>query len=221
MAKGDIVAFLDDDCEPEPNWVENILKAFENDQVDVIQGKINLPKSTFLGDSISALGFPGGGAIGFEKIWHVDSEGYTDHITSANFAARREVFERHGFFDESFPLPASEDPEISWRLSRQGVKIKYCPDVAVLHPPRTNFFDFVRWQVVRGRGNYYFKKKVGPVGRFIQLRIWSSWNIIKAYWKDPKFPLILFLLFLSFVLQQYGYLVEMGKDRRSQKAKKN
>lgn len=216
QTSGDIVAFVDSDCEATPEWIEEIYNHFQKyPQEQVIMGKVRIPDSTYMGDSISALGFPGGGSIGFDKIWHVDENNLTDHITSCNFAAKKQVFEENGYFDESFPLPGCEDPELSYRLTQHDVPIRYTDDVVVFHEARTSFSSFVRWQIVRGRGNYYFKQKIGSVKGFLKLRIWSSLNIIKAFYKDSKFPLIFFLLFTSFVLQQYGFIFEKrraGKD---------
>jgi len=212
-ASGEVIAFIDADCEATSGWVEAIKKRFSNNPgVQVIMGNLKIPSSTFLGDSISALGFPGGGSVGFDKMWKVDENGFTDHITSANFAARKDVFEKYGMFDEGFPLPGSEDPELSFRLTKLGVPILYCPEILVYHVPRTDMTSFVRWQIVRGRGNYYFKQRVGQVGNFIKLRLWSSWNIVKTFIMDPKFPLIFGLLALSFVLQQYGFYIEKRKN---------
>ena len=208
QARGEIIAFTDSDCVLPTNWLQNIYQNFKEKNLQVIAGNVKIPKSNILGDSISALGFPGGGSVGFDKIWRVDEDGTTDHITSCNFAASREVLQKHGAFDESFPLPGCEDPELSYRFSKLGVDIKYCHDVIVFHEPRTNLLSFIQWQLIRGRGNFYFKKKMGKVGNFIKLRIWSSMNIIKAYHKDMKFPIIFFLLSLSFILQQIGYFLE-------------
>ena len=213
LAKGEIIAFTDADCEVAPDWIESILKNFQTKDIKVLMGNVKIPKSTFLGDSISALGFPGGGSIGFDKVWKVDKDGNTDHITSCNFALRKEVFEKYGAFDESFPLPGCEDPELSYRLTQKKVPIKFTSDVVVFHGPRTKFFSFVRWQIIRGRGNYYFKKRIGSVKSFVKLRIWSSKNIIKTFYRDLKFPLIFFLLAFSFVLQQYGFFIEKKRDK--------
>ena len=95
-ANGEILAFMDSDCWASDDWVDNILKAFRDSDLMVLMGGVSIPKSTFLGDSISALGFPGGGNLGFENVWKVDKDGYTKHITSCNFAARKEVFEKYG-----------------------------------------------------------------------------------------------------------------------------
>lgn len=215
-ARGEILAFTDADCVLSPDWLRNIYHNFRGKNLHVLAGNVDIPKSNILGDSISALGFPGGGSIGFEKVWRVGEDGTTDHITSCNFAAHKEVFRKHGAFDESFPLPGCEDPELSYRLTKKGVIISYRPDVIVYHEPRTNLLSFIKWQLIRGRSNFYFKKKVGKVRNFIKLRMWSSMNIIKTYYKDFKFPLIIFLLSLSFIFQQIGYFLEAVRHRRKQ-----
>lgn len=37
-AKGDIISFLDDDCEPPPNWIDSILTIFNRTNADVVLG---------------------------------------------------------------------------------------------------------------------------------------------------------------------------------------
>ena len=217
-SKGKYITFIDSDCVASKNWFSSIKRNFEGDITSAIMGNTKIPKSTLIGDSISALGFPGGANAGFENMWHVSKEGFTDHITSCNFAAKKEVFEKYGLFDESFPLAGGEDPELSYRLSKNGVKIKYCPDVLVYHEPRKELLSFIKWMIYRGRSNYYFKKKVGKVGNFVKLRLWSSKNIIKKFLFDQKIILIIPLLFLSFILQQIGYMWERYSYRWNRKA---
>ncbi|MEM4267169.1 MAG: glycosyltransferase [Candidatus Nanoarchaeia archaeon] len=207
-AKGEIVAFTDSDCEAKEDWLENINKFFSNKNNEVMMGKVVIPKSTFIGDSISALGFPAGGHVGFENMWKVSKEGFTDHLSSCNMALRKKVFEEHGMIDESFPLAGAEDSELSYRLTKNGVKIRYNAEAIVVHEPRTSLKSFIKWQITRGRSNYHFKKKIGDVNEFIKLRAWSTKNIMKRYATDPKIVIIIPLLALSFTLQQYGYFKE-------------
>ena len=213
-ARAAIVAFTDADVVLPPDWLTRLDEAFADDTVRVIVGNVIAPPSTVLGNAIAAQGFPGGGSIGFDKMWKVSPEGYTGNITSCNFAARKDVFETYGAFDESFPLAGGEDTELSYRFGRQGVKIKYVPSVTVFHPPRTGFFEWVRWQISRGRASYQFKQKIGDVSGYVRLRIWSSWNVVKASFPKPRFPLVVLLLAMSFVLQQWGYLVEKLSGRQ-------
>ncbi len=205
-ARGKFITFIDSDCVPKEDWLENLLDSI-GDDVHVATGGTMVPDSNFIGTSISALGFPGGGSVGFDKMWHVSSNGFTDHLATGNVVIKRRVFDEVGLFDESLKHGA-EDAELSVRLTRAGVKIKYCPDATVLHTPRASLLTFIRWQFKRGRANYHFRKKVGSVSKFISLRLWSSKNILRENIRKKHFPLVLVLLSASFLLQQAGYMWE-------------
>jgi len=212
IAKGDVFAFMDADCHPETDWVEQIEKQFRDKNVSVIVGGARVVSSTLLGQAIAALGFPAGGAIGFEKMWRVAPDGTVRTVSSANFAIRKWVIEKIGGFDETFSYYC-EDAWFAHCLVKAGVPITYIPDIEVQHAPMESLHRFFVWHYNRGRGNYVFKRKVGKVMGFVKLRIWSSMNIIKNYYKDAKFPLILFLLGSSFFLQQLGFFVEKFRSK--------
>ena len=105
-------------------------------------GKIVLLPSNFLGDSISALGFPAGGSIGFDKIWKVDAKGFTDSLSTCNCAIRKDAFEKIGGFDESFPFPGGEDSLLAYNLRNLNYRIKYCTNIVVYHAARDSFRGF-------------------------------------------------------------------------------
>lgn len=205
-AKGEILVFTDDDCRVTADWLENIQRHFSQNNFEAAMGRLILMPSTLLGDSISALGFPAGGAIGFDKIWKVDEKGFTDSLSSCNCAIKRSVFEKIGGFDVSFPYPGGEDSFLAYRLRKMHYRIKYCPDVIVIHEARDSFPGFLKWQFYRGISSFLFSTKISDKKKFVDLRMWSTANIIKCYLKDKKFPLILFLLGTSFVSQLSGYL---------------
>jgi len=207
--KANVVAFIDSDCAADEDFLACIERGFaEHSDVGALVGNTRIPRSTFLGNCISELGFPGGANAGFQNVWHVSPEGYTNHISSCNFAVRREVLDKCGMFDESFPFPGGEDSEYSYRITRMGMKILYCPGMIVWHEPRANLASFVRWQLLRGRANYHFRRRVRRVSQFIVLRLWSSLNILRNNLRKPRIFVILVLLALSLFLQQFGYLQE-------------
>ncbi len=212
-AGADIIAFIDSDVIVADNWINNILKYFKDKDLQVVMGGVKISKSTFLGDSISALGFPGGGSVGFDKIWKVDEHGYTQHITSCNFIARKKIFEKYGYFDESFPFAGGEDPELAYRWSGQGVKIRYISNILVYHKARKDMKSFIRWMIIRGKSSYLFQQKVDGVGKFISLRLWSTKNIIKKFIFTPNIILIIPLLFLGYFLQVCGYFLQLKNDK--------
>jgi glycosyltransferase involved in cell wall biosynthesis len=204
-ALGEILVFTDSDCEVAPEWLERMDRHFRNENVDAIMGKLVLKSSTFLGDSISALGFPAGGSIGFEKIWKVDKEGVTDSLSSCNCAVRKTLFWKVGGFDESFPYAGGEDSLFAYHLRKNGCRIQFCPDVVARHGARDSLRSFLKWQFRRGQSSYIFSTKVWERGNYMALRVWSTANILKSSFADRKFPLILCLLGLSVVVQAMGF----------------
>jgi len=207
-AKHSIIIFIDDDCWVQDNWLNSLLMPFENDpNILATTSGTHIPRSNFLGDCISALGFPGGGSIGFSKMWKVSKNGFTNHLTVGNCALRKSLFKIVGLFDESMKSGA-EDAEFSFRMEKVKIPIKYVKKAYAFHEARTTLKEFIKWQLRRGRANYQFKQKVGPIEKFIKLRLWSTRNIFKKNLTNPALPIIFLLLGLSFILQQYGFILE-------------
>ena len=204
-AKGDLLVFTDSDCKAGPDWLENIHRHFENNDIHALMGRLVIFPSTFLGDSISGLGFPAGGAIGFDKIWRVDENGFTNSLSSCNCALRKDIYQDIGGYDEIFPFAGGEDSYLAYCLRKAGYRIKYCPDVVSYHPARSTLKNFINWQFKRGISSFIFSRKITGKKNFLLLRIWSTKNIISHYCRDLKFPLILILLFTSIVTQFAGY----------------
>ena len=219
-AKGDVLAFIDSDCRPSFDWVEQIHGLFQGNDISVAMGKIRVQSESFTSDCISALGFPAGGSLGFEKMWPVNEEGFTNSLSSCNFAIRKKVFQNLRGFDEDFKIYC-EDSEFAFRLIKSGYKIKYCPELIVFHEPMTRISEFLKNHLKRGEGNFIFKKKIGNVENYIKMRLWSSKNIIKANSNNFKLPMILLLLALSFGCQQIGYLRKSLAEEHENRIRRN
>jgi len=169
-------------------------------------GEVRIPPSSYLGDSISALGFPGGGSVGFAVMFEVDDEGFTRHLSTLNCAIRRTVFDRVGGFDETM-IAGGEDGELSYRISQAGLTIRHCPNAVVEHEARSDLLGFARWFFTRGRAAYQFSRRA-PAGPVIAKRLRSYGRIIRLHRTDPKLAAILPLLAASVVLQQAGFVWE-------------
>ncbi len=207
IAKGDVIVFTDSDCRVADDWLEKIEKRFDSNQIDAVMGKLILDPSTYFGDCISALGFPAGGSIGFDKIWRVDEKGCTDSLSTCNCAIRKNVFEEIGGFDETFPYPGGEDTLLAVSLCKKGYRIYYCPEIIVYHAARSKLKDFVRWQYRRGVSSSIFSKKITEKRSFIKLRLWSIKNILSHNKFDKKLPAILLLLTVGYLVQITGYFL--------------
>lgn len=215
-AAGDLIAFTDSDCRLSPDWLANMKRHFGSNDFQALMGKLILLPSSTLGNSISALGFPAGGSVGFDKIWKVDAKGFTNSLSTCNCAVKKETFDRIGGFDESFPYPGGEDSLLAYRLNQFGYKIKYCKDVIAYHPARNSLQGFFKWHFRRGISSYIFSKKVDRKKDFLLLRIRSTVNIIRHNCLDYKFPLIFLLLCSSYLTQLVGVLsVRFNKEQHA------
>lgn len=115
-ATSEWIAFIDDDCEPQPGWLDALAAA--SSDADVIEGRTLAPGAT---DSP------------FEE--HVENE-RGGSLWSCNLAVRRAAFEQLGGFDEDFAEAGGEDMEFAWRVARAGLRVRFAPQALVHHPPR-------------------------------------------------------------------------------------
>jgi glycosyltransferase involved in cell wall biosynthesis/GT2 family glycosyltransferase len=115
-ARGNIVAFTDDDCIPEADWLEKAARQFDQRPLAGLEGRIRSEK---LGDAkwrtVSNVGFEG---VGF---------------MTANMFYRRDLLRRVEGFDERFH-DFREDTDLAWRVMEFG-EIPHASDVVVFHPP--------------------------------------------------------------------------------------
>lgn len=117
-ARGEILAFTDDDCQPNSDWLENSIRYFNDLQIIGIEGLISSDK---LEDK------------NFRHVTNLNFEGLG--FMTANLFLRREVFMAIDGFDESFDHPHfREDTDLGWRACEYG-KIPFAHDVRVFHPP--------------------------------------------------------------------------------------
>jgi len=205
-AQGNILVFTDSDCRVHPGWLEAIRMRFSHSRQDAIMGRVVLPPSSRLGDAISALGFPAGGSVGFEKIWPVNHEGLTTSLSTCNCALTRQAFFAAGGLDESFPFPGGEDSLLAYRLLEGGFSIRYCPEIAISHGARDDLAGFIRWQFKRGISSYLFSSKVARRGAYVGWRFRSTANVVRKAYQDRRLPLVMTLFAGSAVLQVSGFI---------------
>ncbi len=207
-ARNDILFFTDSDCKLGAETLRTVADNIEKE--NILVGDTVTEARTRLGKLVSHLGFPGGGGIGFENVWKVDHDGYTKSISSCNLAIRKNVFFNTGMFDSSFPVAGGEDTVFARTVIDNGYRIKYVKQQIIYHVEVESFHRFLQWQITRGRGNYHIKRRLGRVGGFFLLRIWSFKNsLFKAgLWS----PVVLVLIFLAVIYQTKGYQIEKRKN---------
>lgn len=152
QCKGDLIAFLDDDCIPPENWLKALIDAIDNYQADGAGGTYEETDQLLI-DRRKRQNYPyvemedkqglvgAGGNLMFTRSWLdrcIESDGYV--------------------FNEEFRI--SQDWELILRSRQRGVKLIYMP-VRVKHLKKINAPDYLRQQYGRGKGIamlYQFQK---------------------------------------------------------------
>lgn len=126
-AKGDILAFLDGDCRPRPDWLSNAVAAMRRAGADLAGGRIDIEAG---GSGLLAA---------YERLSYVrQEETIRDHGTSAggNLLIARRVIDAIGPFRTE--LRSGGDGEICVRARRAGFAIVYAGDAVVSHTAVNN-----------------------------------------------------------------------------------
>jgi GT2 family glycosyltransferase len=116
-AEAGLVAFTDDDCRPDAEWLERLLAAASGEDV-FVQGRTEPDP-----DERQLL-------IGLARTLHVDRP--NDWYATCNIAYPVRLLERLGGFDETFRFSA-EDADLGLRARRAGARRVFEHRALVLH----------------------------------------------------------------------------------------
>ncbi|MEM6831420.1 MAG: glycosyltransferase, partial [Bacteroidota bacterium] len=180
-ANGSIIAFTDDDCEVARDWLQVILREM-SDEVVGLQGMTYTDNK-----KVTPL------------THQIDNRKGHHSIPTCNAAYRRDRLIQIDGFDESFPYPHNEDTDVGWRMQELGI-VKFCADMKVYHPPRTDQFSKVakRMNILDSEFTLYEKnpqlykkyRSTNPLKHiysnvFVNVMLYYTYSRFK-YWKRPK-----------------------------------
>jgi len=133
LARGEIIAFFDDDVVVTPEWLNVAANFFKHETFDVMQGPILVPPEVEHDENfvraqrkfrtINFVKYP----LGLKEI---------KTLTGANMAVRRQMFSKIGAFNEELGpgrSGISEDVEFAKRVLKAGGRIGYEHRAAVYH----------------------------------------------------------------------------------------
>lgn len=140
-ANGDVLVFLDDDVDIEPDLFARLGEAYRDPEVVGATGRIVEPESGRRGGPRSAIRrlLPGGGQEGtFTRYGYprylrdLDSPADVEFMQGCFMSARRELATQVLFDEELGGYALAEDEDFSYRLSRLG-RIRYVPEIVIHH----------------------------------------------------------------------------------------
>jgi GT2 family glycosyltransferase len=156
-ARGDVVAFLDDDMLVDAGWLAGLLdRLAEKGDRCVVSGRVTPGEPEV----------PGAWAP--STIVDEEARSYAgrldaDVLFAGNMALYRSAFDEVGRFDERLgagtTLPSAEDNDFCYRLLRQGFVIEYRPEMLAVHRAwrRENAQVVLKHDYGRGQGGFYAK----------------------------------------------------------------
>jgi mycofactocin system glycosyltransferase len=139
FASGEILAFIDSDCTASPEWLTELIGAFDDEQVSAVGGWVDGLHSASPLDRyeavMSSLNLGGREQSG-------DAGEDTFYLPSCNLLVRRSAFSSLGGFRQE--LRVGEDVDLTWRMRDAGGRIIYLPRGRVWHEHRSRLKAFMK-----------------------------------------------------------------------------
>jgi GT2 family glycosyltransferase len=150
-ATGEIVAYIDDDAYPDPQWLKYLAETFRTtDHAGVGGPNIPPPIDGPIADCVANA--PGG------PVHVLLSDRVAEHIPGCNMAFRKTRLEAIGGFDPQFRV-AGDDVDVCWRLQERGWTLGFHPAAVVWHHRRNSLRAYWKQQQGYGKAETLLKKK--------------------------------------------------------------
>ena len=150
-ASGEILAFTDDDCEPDREWLARLRRVFADGRFAAAGGP-NLPPRPRTWREAVVCAAPGAPS----HVMLDDEE--AEHLPGCNLAVTKAAFEAIGGFDPVFHT-AGDDVDFCWRLRSAGYRLGFAPGAFVWHWRRPSIRAFLYQQIGYGRAERLLIRK--------------------------------------------------------------
>jgi len=153
LAKGTLIAFLDDDCTPAWDWLHSLAER-----------SILFPECMIGGHTLNALPWNLCSTASqliadvVYRYYNADPEN-ARFITSNNMLVPAKALREIGQFDASFSTSAAEDRELCDRWRHNGYQIVYAPEALIHHAHAMSLRGYLRQHFNYGRGACHFHRK--------------------------------------------------------------
>jgi GT2 family glycosyltransferase len=157
-ARAPLIAFTDDDCRPDPDWLARMVDAAAENPGAVVQGRVR--PDPFETDILAAP---------HARTIEVEPPG--PFAQTCNVLYPRELLERVGGFEESFPLLAGEDTDLYLRAREAGAGYVGAPDALVYHAVESSSLVGAVKRSIRWQHLAYVVKRHPQMRERLELRV--------------------------------------------------
>lgn len=211
-ARGEYLAFTDDDCVPDARWLTALAAAFAEHPSSAVAvgGRV----VNALSDGVYSVASQLLIEFLYEYYNYAGAGGGRFFIT-ANLAVPAAGFRAVGGFDVTFPLAGAEDRDFCDRWRERGFDMAYADAAVVHHAHGLGLRSFCRQHFNYGRGAHYLHRTRARRGerrlRIEPLRFYAKligYPLSKS--REARRARLALLLFLSQVTYGGGYFFERG-----------
>lgn len=157
-AKGDLVAFIDDDSYPNSDWLKKAVDVLRKSKVSAVCGPGLTPTAdTFLQKLTGAVLASPLGSGPYSYRFKKGQSRFVDDYPAYNLIVERKVLTELGGFGTKFY--GGEDTALCLKIINAGKKILYHPNIVVYHHRRKFPFEYMRQVGNVGLHRGYFVKK--------------------------------------------------------------
>lgn len=210
LADDEWIAFTDDDCRPDPLWLNALASEASRAPGAALGGRvINALTGNIYAESSQLL-------VDYLYDYYRGRPEAPAFFTSNNLAFPAEAFRELGGFDLSFPLAAGEDREVCDRWRRSGRELRFVPQAVVRHEHNLHAKTFLKQHFNYGRGAWQFHQlRARSQGGEVKVEPWGFyWDLLRyplrrhRAWTGTKASA---LLFLSQVANIGGYFWQQSR----------
>jgi GT2 family glycosyltransferase len=159
VTSSELVAFLDDDCAPARDWLDELTEPFTHSGSGPLGGVggriVSQPPHNWVSRFCALAEY----SVGVQPVF--------TNAATPNACFARHVLDEVDGFDEGFRHPGGDDPDLSRRVREAGYELRFVPDAVVSHAEIDSLCEFLQHLFRRGLGEARGKRKEARRGRLL------------------------------------------------------
>jgi len=168
-ARGELIAFTDDDCEVDKKWLKEGIRAFTSESIVGVGGMLVSKHNDIISQYMDW------NRILLPKVQY----NRVIYLITANAFYRKDSLIKVNGFNEKIKNPGGEDPDLSFKLIALGFELAVNKDSIVTHNHRLGIGSFYKTFYNYGRGTHV---------------LYENWRNVVVIDEPTKTPLV-FLIF--------------------------
>jgi glycosyltransferase involved in cell wall biosynthesis len=143
VARGEVLAFIDDDAYPQADWLDAAMRVLADPSIHGVGGPGLTPPDSHWRERLGGAVYEsplGSGPLRARFVRGASKD--ADDLPAYNLFIRRGALEKIGGWSSSFY--GGEDTKVCLELTQAGFRLRYDPDVVVFHYRRPVFLAHMR-----------------------------------------------------------------------------